>query len=184
VLGQLVGVVAIESEERLAFSSLDEALLAVVATLVASAIEIDQAQERSVGEHNEDGSASARAAHAGRSVPIAEAEGLTRVRFFTVDGSVFLDGDYLIKGVAGRILWVLLGHNQRDGRIEFTNREVRLDPSLELPELRDNLESRLILLKRRLDERGAPVRIEKTGRGRFRLLMDATLALEAVGPEG
>ncbi len=46
VLGQLVGVLAIESTQRLAFGPEDEALLTVLATLVASAIEIDWAQDR------------------------------------------------------------------------------------------------------------------------------------------
>ena len=185
VLGQLVAVVAVESERRLAFTPIDEALVSVVASLVASAIEIDQAQERAGADRSGadrtepvDGSNAAPR----RASAVATAA-VTRVRFFAVDGSTFLDDDYLIKGVAGRILWVLLGHHVRDGRVEFTNKEVRLDPSLELPEFRDNLESRLILLKRRLDERDAPIRIEKTGRGRFRLVVDATLALHAVEPD-
>jgi len=76
---------------------------------------------------------------------------------------------------------VLLGQYVHEGREDFTNKEVRLDPSLELPEFRDNLESRLILLKRRLDEHEAPIRIEKTGRGRFRLDVDTELRLERVG---
>ena len=108
---------------------------------------------------------------------------VAQVRFFAADGSVFLGTDYLIKGVAGRILWSLLNQYVAEGREEFTNREVRLDPTLDLPEYRDNLESRLILLKRRLEERDAPVRIEKTGRGRFRLVVDAPLQLDAVNPE-
>lgn len=173
VLGQLVGVLAIESETRLAFGVEDEALLGVVGTLVASAIEIDWAHERAAG----DGGSSDVMTRTAVAPPGPVS---TRVKFFAVDGSTFLDGDYLIKGVAGRILWVLLGHHAREGRIDFTNKEVRLDPSLELPEFRDNLESRLILLKRRLDERDAPIRIEKTGRGRFRLAVDGELRLEEV----
>jgi adenylate cyclase len=42
----------------------------------------------------------------------------------------------------------------------------------------------LILLKRRLDERDAPIRIEKTGRGRFRLHVERELQLECVDVTG
>jgi len=174
VLGQLVGVVAIESAQRVAFHDDDEATLAVVASLVASAVEIDRNLEQAGPER-----VAAPVAPAQPPTPTPSGP-RTKVRFFPVDGSTFLDGDYLIKGVAGRILWALVGHHAREGRTEFTNREVRLDPSLELPEFRDNFESRLILLKRRLDERNAPIRIEKTGRGRFRLVVETALRLESV----
>jgi putative methionine-R-sulfoxide reductase with GAF domain len=90
------------------------------------------------------------------------------VRRYVADDSVFLNDDYLIKGVAGAIFWKLLRDFTTTGRTEFTNRELRLDASLRLPDLADNLEARLILLARRLAERAPHLAIEKTGRGRFR----------------
>jgi predicted pyridoxine 5'-phosphate oxidase superfamily flavin-nucleotide-binding protein len=170
-LGQVVGVVAVDTDRPAAYTSADEATLTVVANLLANAVETVRAEER-IAE------VSAGAARPAR-VAVAP-QRATHVRFFPVDGSTFLDGDYLIKGVAGRILWSLLGQYDREGRVDFTNREVRLDPTLDLPDFKDNFESRLILLKRRLDERDAPIRIEKTGRGRFRLDVETSVRLEAM----
>lgn len=177
VLGQLVGVLAVESRDRIAFDAEDEDVLSVVAALVASAIEIDLAGERESDVSLDESSPARTVERPSR----ASGGDTTRVRFFAVDGSTFLDDEYLIKGVAGRILFALLSRHEREGRTEFTNKELRLDPSLELPPFRDNLDSRLILLKRRLDERDAPVRIEKAGRGRVRLVLGTVVHLECVG---
>jgi adenylate cyclase len=171
-LGELTGVLMVEDRHAVAFDEADQEALTVIASQVAAAIEIERMRERA-----DEGTTSG-------SLPVPTlpdpARPSTQVRFFAVDGSTFLDGDYLIKGVAGRILWSLLNQHMKEGRVDFTNKEVRLDRSLELPEFRDNLDSRLILLKRRLDERAAPIRIEKTGRGRFRLHVDAPLDLDLI----
>ncbi len=175
-MGHLVGVLVAESPEPVAFDHNDESTLGVVAALVAGAVEGERARRPAtvVGP----------AARASAPARAAAGAGTTRIRYFPVDGSVFIDGDYLIKGVAGRLLWSLLQQHENEGRIDFTNREVRLDPSLELPEFRDNFESRLVLLKRRLEERHAPIRIDKTGRGRFRLAVEADLLIESVPVDG
>jgi predicted pyridoxine 5'-phosphate oxidase superfamily flavin-nucleotide-binding protein len=172
-LGRLVGVLMVESPRTVAFTAADETDLSVLASVVANAIEAERARETNADV--------ASAASGAARVVATDATPSAHVRFFAVDGSTFLDGDYLIKGVAGRILWSLLGHYEREGRTEFTNKEVRLDPTLELPEFRDNLDSRLLLLKRRLDERAAAVRIEKTGRGCFRIVVSAPLRLDDAG---
>jgi adenylate cyclase len=108
------------------------------------------------------GGAEPASAPASSSVPVAaqhapsvatESAGIT-VRYFPSDDSVFIDDAYLIKGVPGRIFQKLLQLYLEQHRQEFTNREIRLDPSLKLPEFQDNLEARLILL--RPDSRNAP----------------------------
>ena len=175
VASRLLGMLVVESEQLGAFTAMDENLLTVVAHLIASAIELDRVSggAGSVPHTAPPALSSKRAMRTGGPT-------VASLRRFPADGSTFIDSEYLIKGVAGRILWQLLNDHFEDGRTECTNREVRLDRSLELPVYRDNLESRLVLLQRRLDERLAPVRIRKTGRGRFRLELDAPLTLELV----
>jgi predicted pyridoxine 5'-phosphate oxidase superfamily flavin-nucleotide-binding protein len=169
-MGRLVGVLVAESPLPVAFDQTDEATLGVIAALVAGAVDGERARTADVAGP---------APHADRSAAAHAEASTVHIRYFPGDGSTFIDGDYLIKGVAGRILWSLLGQYESEGRVEYTNREVRLDPTLELPEFRDNFENRLILLKRRLAERDAPIQIEKTGRGRFRLEVTAGLRLES-----
>ena len=91
------------------------------------------------------------------------------MRDYAADSSVFVGDDYLIKGVAGSILAKLVRDYLGAQRTEFSNRELRLDPAIPLPDVSDNLEARLVLLQRRLADRAACIQMERTGRGRFRL---------------
>lgn len=103
------------------------------------------------------------------------------IRHYASNDSVFFGDDYLIKGVAGAILWRLLNAFVNDKRDQFSNRELRADKALGLPELSDNLEARIYLLQRRLSERDAGISLEKTGRGRFRLNVARAISLIDAG---
>jgi hypothetical protein len=96
------------------------------------------------------------------------------VRYLEADDSILVDGEYLIRGVAARILWLLLTLHQTEGRSTFLNRELRQHPFLKLSSYKDNLESRLLNLKRRLEERNLPIRLERDARGRVRLDFDTS----------
>jgi adenylate cyclase len=100
-----------------------------------------------------------------------------QVRYYAEDDSVFIDNEYLIKGVAGHVLWRLLQQYAQEGRTEFTNKELRLDATLELPDIKDNLEARLALLRRRLEDRCEFIRLSSTGRGRIHLNVGRELRL-------
>ena len=110
--------------------------------------------------------------------PVPKVTGaMVTIRYFSRDHSVFVGQDYLIKGVAGAILWRLLSLYQQQGRVQFSNKELRLDKSLNLPAIDDNLETRLLLLQRRLAERCDFIQIRKTGRGCFQLDVSRSLHL-------
>jgi len=112
-----------------------------------------------------------------RPAPVGQGPAL-RLRRLGRDNSVFLDDIYLIRGVAGAILWKLVAEFLRSGRREFTNRELRLAPELRLPDVQDNLEVRLLLLQRRLAEQNAAIQLEKAGRGRMRLNVSRDIVIE------
>lgn len=163
----LLGVLYVESPEDQRFGYDEEDALVTLACQLASML-------RTLREDAADDEAPA-------AEPQPEAlrdQPPTTVRHYRHDHSVFVGDAYLIKGVAGAILWKLLNVHVADGRVDFSNRELRLDPSLQLPEIVDNLEARLILLRKRLAERCGYLRIEPTGRGRFRLRVGRVLRLE------
>jgi hypothetical protein len=164
--GRLIGVLCVESPEDLRFSYDDEdalvALCGHLGTLMAAL--------------RDDADAAPGDAHAAPA-PRASAGEAIEVRHYRANDSIFLGGDYLIKGVPGAILWKLLTTRETSGRSEFTNRELRMTRELRLPEIADNLEARLILLQRRLAERCPRLSIAKTGRGQFRLEVDWALRL-------
>jgi adenylate cyclase len=58
---------------------------------------------------------------------------------------------------------------QREGHTELNNREIRLSEELRLPNVKNNLETRLLLLRRRLEEKAVPIQLLRIGRGRIRL---------------
>ncbi|MGE0330571.1 MAG: GAF domain-containing protein [Ramlibacter sp.] len=167
--GRLLGVLFVESPAELRFSYEDEDLLVAVAGHLGAAMDLMQASTEAAEPPAPAGAPAQSVAGATGTV--------VQVRHFSANDSVFINDTYLIKGVAGAILWKLLKDFTQHGRTEFSNRELRLDASIGLPDVADNLEARLVLLQRRLVEHSPHIRIEKTGRGRLRLAVLRPVAL-------
>ena len=173
VRGELVGVLCIESDTPYRFHEEDRALVELLGSYVAIAIQNMQFQERA------DAPAEAAAAHppAAGGPPVPPATRRREIAYYTRDECILVDGEYLIRSLPAKILWKLLRAHASDGRAEFTNRELRLDKSLNLPEWKDNLETRLLLLRRRLEQKCPDVRLTPRGRGRFALELKCDVAL-------
>jgi adenylate cyclase len=172
VKDELFGVLAVESRRQLEFGERDEAFLDVVAGHVAFGL-ADLARRADEPEP------AAAAAGSSPAAPPRPAPGgpVRRFVYYPADDCVFVDGHYLIRNLPGKILWRLLNAHVTEGRRDFSNRELRLDASLGLPPLRDNLESRLILLRKRLLEKCPDVHMTTAGRGRFTLDVRCRLEL-------
>ncbi|HEX5060500.1 MAG TPA: GAF domain-containing protein [Kofleriaceae bacterium] len=167
VQDRLVGVLALECRSRLNFEQWHEAFLQVLANQIASGIE-------RMAEREDDGAMSLPAAAPPKRVPAARTLNFT---YYRNDDCVFVDGEYLIRNVPGKILWKVLRAYEAEKRTDFSNRELRLDPTLGLPPIKDNLESRLILLRKRLEQKCPDVRLVPTRRGRFSLCIGCELEL-------
>lgn len=173
--GEIVGVLCIESETPYRFHEEDKAYFEVLGSYLAIAIQNMLLRERSE-DAAEDTESPALAAR----TPTPHMEKSPRhldVAYYRTDECILVDGEYLIRSLPAKILWKLLTEHAASGRSEFTNRELRLDKSLALPAYRDNLESRLILLRRRLEQRCPEIKIAPSARGRFLLDLGCEVAL-------
>ncbi len=165
---RLVGCVLVESRQRMAFGPDAETVVDVVARLVGALIGQRDAAHRVAMPMD---------------APFAPTTSPTptiRVEHHMFDDSVFIENAYVIKGLAGRLLMLILERNLSEGRVDFSNRELRLSEGMRLPDFKDNLETRLLLLRRRLDEKQAPVRLLHVGRGKLRLDVQGRPAIRHV----
>ncbi len=163
--GELLGILCIQSDEVGRFLVDDERVIQIVGRHLAAAMAT--LRNRPPAEYP-----------AAELRPPRPPAGVTStIKHYQSDDSIFVDDAYLIKGIAGRILWKLLQTYDSEQRARFTNREIRLDESLQLPDIKDNLEARLILLRRRLADKSEVLKLVPEGRGRFRLDVRHPLAL-------
>jgi hypothetical protein len=172
---RLIGVIAAEDPDPLRFGEWHEAYLEIVANQIA--LVMDRMIER-CNEPADKAPAPVvdRGSTAGSQAAPNPRRRL-RLTYYAHDEAVFAGDEYLIRNIPARILWKVLTESTRTGRTEFTNRELRMDESLGLPPVKDNLESRLILLRKRLREKCPDLQIVPTARGRFALRADAALEL-------
>ena len=170
---RLVGVLYLESERPGQFHSETEPTLQIIAGHLAATLLMLEAETPP----------SQPAGVPAKARPAADARTVT-VAYYQANDSVFVAGRYVTKGVAGRILRKLAGEHVATGRTAFSNRELRLDESLDLPAGADNLEGRLLVLRRRLALQNCGIELERVGRGHMELRVAGPLELSDIPTTG
>lgn len=170
---RLVGVLLVESRNRMAFGHAAEVLAEAMARLAGVAIacsEVGATVEPPVAQTAPVSPPKAQPDErsARRKLRPTKAQTVKVVQH-AFDDSVFIGDSYVIKGVAGRLLMLILELHLKERRVDFTNRELRWHDATRLPDFKDNLETRLLVLRRRLDEKQVPLRLARVGRGQLRL---------------
>jgi hypothetical protein len=173
VRSDLIGVLCIESESPYRFHEEDRSTVELLGSYVAIAI-----QNMMLKERVEAADAPPPTRQTNPEPRSANHPAKREVVYYRGDECVMVDGEYLIRSLPANIFWKLVTTRAAEGRMEFTNRELRLDKSLNLPEWKDNLESRLLLLRRRLEQKCPDIRIVPRARGRFALELGCELSLQ------
>ena len=164
---KLLGVLCLQSAEPGRFLESDERVMQIVArhlaASMANAMSTDSTKPKVATLQAE---------------PAASSSSHAVIKHYRSDDSIFIDDAYLTKGIPGRLFWKLLQAFVGTGRATFTNKEIRLDASLGLPDIKDNLEARLILLRRRLEERCDFIKLVHARRGHLHLDVHRRITLE------
>jgi hypothetical protein len=106
--------------------------------------------------------------------------GRAEFTYHEADESITLSGQHFTKGVPAKILKFLLESHVSQGKSEFEYRELKRLFEITQGQKNSNFEVRFYRLIEKLESETAGLRIEKTGRGRFRLVLTGKLEFKSV----
>lgn len=161
-----LGVLFVESPTKPYWGSRDVALLSIFANMLAFGLRSFEDKNNIVSTKDYD------------SIPMKALNYDWKFRYVTGEDVIFINDQYLIKNIPARILRYLIEAYTQQGREEFSNMELRSVGVLQLPDIKDNLEARLILLRKRLEEKESGVRIQSVGRGRFKIIVQGKITIQ------
>lgn len=169
--GKLAGVLEVQSLASVEFKESDEDFMMTFGSYVAMAMENLQIQNEPETFVSEPLISETKAVSSLKKINIT---------YYIDDECIFIDGEYLIRSLPAKILWKLIQAFLSEGKTEFSNRELRMDKTLQLPDFKDNLETRLILLRKRLEAKNPGIALKQNGRGKFKIEIHGQIILDVL----